>query len=185
MFSHRVWSTTSLLLCVLGTSTVFLAPAISSGTFGDPTFRGKSKQTKSSLVPHRQLQFVHIPKTAGAFLEELAAKHKVTWSRCHFEKDASVKVPCPSNWKTPDANLNFGQYRKAKFIEDGPPFGISHLDTFARTGQYLSKDCEISIEKQTSFASSGILTIDSSVNGITGLPFLIHSSLEVVTLQTM
>jgi hypothetical protein len=113
MISHRFWSTSPLLLCVLGISTVFLAPAITSGAFGDPSFQGKYNQTKSSLVPHRHLQFVHIPKTAGAFLEELAAKHKVTWSRCYFEKDASVKVPCPSNWKTTDTNLNFDEYRKA------------------------------------------------------------------------
>jgi len=40
--------------------------------------------TMGELIEERQLEFVHIPKTAGTAIEHAAAKAKIPWGACHF-----------------------------------------------------------------------------------------------------
>ena len=65
------------------------------------------KQKKKGLVPERptavttQLEFLHIPKTAGSAIEKVAAKAGIRWGACHFHhaEENEMGCPLPYDWQ--------------------------------------------------------------------------------------
>jgi len=49
-------------------------------------------------IPLSRLEFVHVPKTGGSFVEILAAQHNVSWGACHYQRQIQ-DTKCP--WSLP------------------------------------------------------------------------------------
>ena len=57
----------------------------------------------SATAQHSRLEFVHIPKTGGSFLETLALRNGVSWGACHNLRSVLDKR-CPLGAKTEKVN---------------------------------------------------------------------------------
>jgi len=55
----------------------------------------KSNCPSFSTHPSGHLEFIHIPKAGGTYIELLAAAHNVSWGACHYKSQLDKHGPCP------------------------------------------------------------------------------------------
>lgn len=64
--------------------------------------RQEGDTTKAGLKPpqqRKQLEFIHITKTAGSSIEEAAARSGIRWGACHWKKIGTFGTNCTGAWR--------------------------------------------------------------------------------------
>jgi hypothetical protein len=82
----------------------------------------QSSMQKTQSIPAqmgRNLEFIHITKSAGSAIEAAAAKHNIMWGACHFWKISYLGCQTP-DWDFPKKRLN--ERMPAGLVYQGEPW---------------------------------------------------------------
>lgn len=120
----------------------------------EPSSVSVSEKESSLSLPPR-LEFFHLPKSGGTYIEQLAGHHNVTWGACHFKavplqsknkawKDTPPWPHCPSyniyNQTFPGSGINYWHiplHMMSRYI-DFDPYDIVHPSVQKRPKRFFT-----------------------------------------------